>query len=90
MDSEGSSSRARETEQTADLDNRGLLQMQNRVMQSQDNELEELERTVASTRVRCSTAHALLHIVIAAQAILQLIHEPGSAVGCSIACCRAG
>ncbi|KAK9836888.1 hypothetical protein WJX74_010464 [Apatococcus lobatus] len=50
MDSEGSSSRARETEQTADLDNRGLLQMQNRVMQSQDNELEELERTVASTR----------------------------------------
>ncbi|KAK9868877.1 hypothetical protein WJX84_007675 [Apatococcus fuscideae] len=50
LDSDGSSSRARETEQTADLDNRGLLQMQNRIIQSQDNELEELERTVASTR----------------------------------------
>lgn len=56
MDSEGASSRARETEQTADLDNQGLLQMQNRVMQSQDNELEELERTVASTRVSCPIA----------------------------------
>ena len=51
LDSEGAPGRARETDQTAELDNQGLVQMQNRVMQSQDNELEELERTVASTRV---------------------------------------
>ena len=65
MDSEGGPSRARETEQTAELNNQGLVQMQNRIMQSQDNELEELERTVASTRVRS---------LIAAQKLEHLHH----------------
>ncbi|KAK9819807.1 hypothetical protein WJX72_002665 [[Myrmecia] bisecta] len=41
---------ARETDRTADLDNRGILQMQQHVMREQDAELAELEKTVTSTR----------------------------------------
>lgn len=40
-----------ETLQTADLDNRGILQLQDQSMRQQDAELEELERTVTSTKV---------------------------------------
>ncbi len=42
---------ASETLQTADLDNRGILQLQDQSMRQQDAELEELERTVTSTKV---------------------------------------
>ncbi|CAL8461856.1 g1387 [Coccomyxa elongata] len=41
---------ASETLQTADLDNRGILQLQDQSMRQQDAELEELERTVTSTK----------------------------------------
>lgn len=41
----------RETDATAGLDNTGLLQLQRDVMQDQDDQLEELEKTVTSTRV---------------------------------------
>lgn len=50
----GSSSVARvaaiETEATAALDNRGLLQLQQNVIQQQDQELEYMERTIGSTK----------------------------------------
>lgn len=39
-----------ETEATAELGNRGLLSMQQQVMQQQDEELESLERTVVGTK----------------------------------------
>lgn len=42
---------ASETLQTADLDNKGILQLQDQSMRQQDAELEELERTVTSTKV---------------------------------------
>lgn len=47
-----SSGPARETDRTAELDNRGLLQMQEQVMKEQDKNLEELERYVQSSKVR--------------------------------------
>eukprot|EP00877_Chromochloris_zofingiensis_P014326 jgi/Chrzof1/9147/Cz03g37190.t1 len=49
-----SSSRAlpggKETDQTAELDNRGLLQLQEHVMKQQDQELESMEKAVISTK----------------------------------------
>ncbi|KAF6258200.1 Qc-snare protein, Syn8/Syntaxin8-family [Scenedesmus sp. NREL 46B-D3] len=43
-------SAAKETEATAELGNRGLLQLQQQVMQQQDQELEQMEKTVISTK----------------------------------------
>lgn len=43
---------ARETEATAELDNRGLLQLQRNVMREQDQQLEQVEKTVINTKVR--------------------------------------
>ena len=51
-----------ETVRTAELDNRGILQLQRNIMTEQDTELAELEKTVGSTRVR--------HCAIAAIAFL--------------------
>lgn len=48
---EGSrSAPARETAATAELDNRGLVQMQQSLMREQDSQVEQLEQTVNSTR----------------------------------------
>mmetsp|Transcript_4318 Transcript_4318/g.13851 ORF Transcript_4318/g.13851 Transcript_4318/m.13851 type:complete len:249 (+) Transcript_4318:1182-1928(+) len=48
---EGSSSRqGQETEVTAGLDNRGILQLQNQMMAGQDDDIESLSRVVSSTR----------------------------------------
>lgn len=44
--------RAKETEATAELDNKGLVQLQQQIMQQQDHELEQMEKTVVSTKVR--------------------------------------
>ena len=52
MEEGRASAPARETMSTADLDNRGLLQLQQDTMSRQDNELEELERSVNSTKVQ--------------------------------------
>lgn len=41
---------ARETAETADLDNRGILQLQRRVMEDQDRSLEDMAKTVSSTK----------------------------------------
>lgn len=41
----------KETEVTAELDNKGLVQLQQQVMQQQDRELEQMEKTVVSTKV---------------------------------------
>ena len=49
---------ARETDRTAELDNLGILEMQQDVMQEQDLQLEQMEQSVASTRV--STLHQLI------------------------------
>ena len=46
-----SSGPARETDRTAELDNLGILEMQQDVMQEQDLQLEQMEQSVASTRV---------------------------------------
>ncbi|GBF90597.1 hypothetical protein Rsub_03169 [Raphidocelis subcapitata] len=46
----GGSGGARETEATAQLDARGMLQLQEQVMQQQDRELEQMEKTVTSTK----------------------------------------
>jgi SYP5 family syntaxin len=40
----------KETEVTAVLDNKGLVQLQQQVMQQQDRELEQMEKTVVSTK----------------------------------------
>jgi len=40
----------KETEVTAELDNKGLLQLQTQVMKQQDQELEQMEKTVISTK----------------------------------------
>ena len=48
----------RETMSTADLDNSGLLQLQQDTMARQDNELEDLERSVNSTKVTCVVSGA--------------------------------
>lgn len=52
LDAAGSSrdGRAAETEATAGLENSGILQLQREVMRQQDQELEELEKTVNSTK----------------------------------------
>jgi SYP5 family syntaxin len=42
--------RAKETEATAELDNQGLVQLQQQVTQQQDHELEQMEKTVISTK----------------------------------------
>lgn len=47
----GSSQRGQETNHTAELDNQGLLQMQRQVIRDQDTELEDMERTIGSTKV---------------------------------------
>ena len=44
---------AAESTRTAELDNRGILQLQQELMSEQDEELAELEKSVTSTRVRC-------------------------------------
>ena len=49
-----SSGPARETDRTAELDNLGILDMQQEVMQEQDLQLEQMEQSVASTRVSTS------------------------------------
>lgn len=41
-----------ETDQTAELDSSGLLKLQDRVMRQQDEELQDMEKTVTSTKVR--------------------------------------
>ena len=46
-----SNSPARETDRTAELDNMGMLEMQQDVMQEQDLSLAAMEQSVASTRV---------------------------------------
>eukprot|EP00958_Prasinococcus_capsulatus_P021733 scaffold2986_cov406-Prasinococcus_capsulatus_cf.AAC.3 len=46
----GGSAKPRETEQTAELDNRQLLQVQNQLRQQQDAQLDELETVVQSTK----------------------------------------
>ena len=46
-----SNSTPQETVRTAELDNHGLVHMQRQVMQEQDTELAELEKTVNSTKV---------------------------------------
>lgn len=50
----GTTEPPQETARTADLDNRGLLQMQQAVMADQDTELADLEATVGSTKVQLS------------------------------------
>ncbi len=42
----------RETAQTAELDGRGLVQMQQSLMREQDQQVDLLEQTVNNTRVR--------------------------------------
>ena len=52
-----------ETEQTAELDGQGLLQLQRHMMQQQDDTLVQMEKTVASTKVpalRCLPSSMLL------------------------------
>ena len=51
MEEGRASAPGRETMSTADLDNTGLLQLQQDTMARQDNELEDLERSVNSTKV---------------------------------------
>lgn len=59
LESSTSAVQARETDRTAGLENRELLQMQQRVMDDQDAELAELEKTVNSTKVGgCPCRHA--------------------------------
>ncbi len=47
---------AQETDRTAELDNLGILDMQQDVMQEQDLNLAQMEQSVASTRVSCFDA----------------------------------
>lgn len=77
---------ASETLQTADLDNRGILQLQDQSMRQQDAELEELERTVTSTKV---LALAFLQTAISAIFRLSLLHaHPAKRQGASHKCCH--
>ena len=41
---------SRETDATAEMDNRGLVSMQRQIIQQQDNDLEHLERSVNTTK----------------------------------------
>ena len=41
-----------ETEATAGLDNRGVVQLQQSLMRQQDSQVEQLEQSVGNTRVR--------------------------------------
>ena len=49
--SQGPLQPAQETSRTAELDNKELVQLQRQVMREQDEDLDELERTVGSTKV---------------------------------------
>lgn len=49
---ESSSGPPRETNTTARLDNQELLQMQNRIMKDQDEELGHIEKSVKTTKVK--------------------------------------
>jgi SYP5 family syntaxin len=81
---------AKETEATAELDNQGLVQLQQQVMKQQDQELEQMEKTVISTKV-CGCAaefgwgFALRSVVDASQCFLQLcwIFPLGAGSQCS-------
>lgn len=42
----------KETEETARLDNHELLQMQDRIMKDQDQELQHIEKSVDTTKVK--------------------------------------
>ena len=57
----GSQGAAKETLRTAELDNRGILQLQETAMAQQDAELEQLERSVTSTKVRATFWHSAAH-----------------------------
>lgn len=57
-----SSSPARETDRTAELDNMGMLEMQQDVMQEQDLNLAAMEQSVASTRHLALTINQELHV----------------------------
>lgn len=62
QDAGQSSSPARETDRTAELDNEGILQMQQDVMQEQDQNLMAMEQSVASTRHLALTINEELHV----------------------------
>lgn len=50
--------KSKETEATATLDTRGLLQLQSQVMKQQDQELEHMEKAIANTKVVAVTARS--------------------------------
>jgi len=52
LDGAGRAGPAQETAATADLDGRGLVQLQQSLMREQDQQVEQLEQTVNNTRVR--------------------------------------
>ena len=52
----------KETLRTAELDNRGVMQLQEATMAQQDAELEQLERSVTSTKVSAFWIHGAVHI----------------------------
>lgn len=52
LDGAGRAGPAQETAETADLDGRGLVQLQQSLMREQDQQVEQLEQTVNNTRVR--------------------------------------
>ena len=43
--------KSKETEVTAELEARGLLQLQNQIMRQQDTELEHMEKAIGNTKV---------------------------------------
>ncbi|DBB14280.1 TPA: hypothetical protein ACH3X3_001218 [Trebouxia sp. C0006] len=53
---------AQETNRTAELDNLGILDMQQDVMQEQDLNLAQMEQSVASTRHLALTINEELHV----------------------------
>ena len=50
---------AAETAATAGLENRELLQMQQQVMSQQDEDLDQLEKTITGTKVQAMLCHGL-------------------------------
>ena len=55
LEGAGQNRAPQETDATAGLDNRGIVQLQQSLMQQQDSQVEQLEQSVTNTRVRKQT-----------------------------------
>lgn len=70
-----------ETDATAGLDNRGLVQMQQSLMRQQDSQVEQLEQSVGNTRVRLWVRGGRPELLLSCSAELHAPQQPPEGAG---------